>query len=415
MVSYEYGLVAPVLVLLAELVWRARRDRPLRPSVLTHLPFWAVLAVIVAARLAVTAALEPAPWWGGSWRATVILQLRIFVEAWRLSFLPFSPIPPRYLPEIVPTWITPAIAIAAHAVLVVVVVGALIRGRRRLGLAAAIIWWYVAQAPTSNIVIPNYGFPFGIRFLIVALALPVALVADWLAGRSKSVRLAWICLGLWLAAGVVVDRHQTRVWANTRSLFTEVVRLHPDDAAGHLNLGDVLMRNGDFERAAREMEAALALRPRNPEVHYALGQLAIVRGRSLDARRHLTDALRLAPRHVPARIELARTLAADGLAPAAATWLSGLGPFEHYPAPMRARFDASLAEVAHARGLCDEAGRRARSAVLLAPHRSTILRDAGTVLVRCGFGAEGRELLRRAADRAREDFLDMVGESALHE
>ena len=415
MVSYEYGLVTPVLVLIAELVWRARHDRPLRPSALTHLPFWAVLAGIVAVRLAVTAALEPAPWWGGSWRAAVILQLRIFVEAWRLSLLPFWPIPPRYFPETVPSWITPTFAVAAHLVLALLVVIACTRGRRRLGLAAAIVWWYVAQAPSANIVFPIPGYPFGARFLIVALALPVALAAGWLACRPKPVRFAWVCVGLWLAASVAVDRHQTRVWASSKSLFSEAVRLDQEDVAAHLNLGAALMASGDWEPAAREMETARALRPRNPEVHYALGQLAVARARTLDARGHFAEALRLAPRHVPARIELARTLAADGLVPAAATWLSGLGPYEHYPAPMRARFEASLAEVALARGRCDEAGRRARDAVRLWPHHSPILRTAGTVLVRCGFGAEGRELLRRAAERAREDFLDMVGESALHE
>lgn len=415
MLAYEYGLVAPLLVLLAELVWRARRGQSLRPQVLAHLPLWAVLGTVLALRFAVVAAPDREPWWGGSWPAALALQLRIWVEGWRLSLLPLGPIPPRYMPETVPAWITPALAVIVHLVLAALVIGALVRGRRRIGFAAAVVWWYVAQAPTANLVIPIPGHPFASRFLIVALGLPVALVAGWLAERPRPARLAWAAVGLWVAAGVVVDRHQTRVWASTRSLFAEVVRQHPDDVFGHLDLGAALMDCGDWERAVSAMAKARDLSPRYPEVHYALGQLAASRGRTVEARAHFTEALRLAPRHVPARVELARLLAADGLVPAAATWLSGIGPYEHYPAPMRARFEASMAEVALARGDCNEAGRRARDAVRLWPHRFPILRAAGAVLVRCGAGAEGREILRRAAERAREDYLDMVGESALHE
>jgi Flp pilus assembly protein TadD len=54
-------------------------------------------------------------------------------------------------------------------------------------------------------------------------------------------------------------------FAEAQAQFEEVVRLRPDDAEAHLNLGIALARQQRFEKALEQFQATIRLDPRNPK------------------------------------------------------------------------------------------------------------------------------------------------------
>lgn len=68
-----------------------------------------------------------------------------------------------------------------------------------------------------------------------------------------------------------------------------------NDAMEHLAKGRSFFLDGDLKEAAREMEAALAIDNREPEIHLAYGSLCKARADRAGATKHLKRALELDP------------------------------------------------------------------------------------------------------------------------
>ena len=95
--------------------------------------------------------------------------------------------------------------------------------------------------------------------------------------------------------------------------FEEAVRLDPDYAQAHNNLGALLQLQGKADEALAHYQRAVALRPDNPDAQANLGQSLSVHGRMNEAVDHLRAALALKPDHAQALAALAwiRATAAD--------------------------------------------------------------------------------------------------------
>ena len=65
--------------------------------------------------------------------------------------------------------------------------------------------------------------------------------------------------------------------------FQEAIRLKPDYAEAHYNLGLALGRKGQTDEAIRHFEAALKARPDYPEAHNYLGVVFYQQGRTGEA------------------------------------------------------------------------------------------------------------------------------------
>ncbi len=83
--------------------------------------------------------------------------------------------------------------------------------------------------------------------------------------------------------------------SDARQCFTESIRLNPQYAPAQLNLGVVLLREGDASAALRPIEEALRLSPADAEVLFTSGHALWQLGRRPEALARFTDAVRLNP------------------------------------------------------------------------------------------------------------------------
>jgi tetratricopeptide (TPR) repeat protein len=154
------------------------------------------------------------------------------------------------------------------------------------------------------------------------------------------------------------------------ALYREAVKLAPQSARAHLNLGIALAALGDEAGAVAGYERALALDAANPFAAYNFGKLRYERGRHADAERLLRQALAARPDFPQARVVLACVLEAQGKAEDALNELEALGA--------EADFGTLFikAGVLRKLGRLDAAADTLRRAVALDPHNL----DARTTL-----------------------------------
>ena len=408
MLAYESGALLPLLVIVAEGVWGLKGVPTGRGRLARHLPFWLLLACYLGLRHAATEAIPSAPWWGGSWSASLALQLRVWTEAWRLTFAPVG-LPVRYLPADLPALLSPALAAAFHVALFGSAAWAAAR-RRRLVPLLAIAWWYLAQAPTSNLIVPNLGYPFAPRFLFLALLLPVAAVAAALADVAAARPRTSIALaGVLLLLAIVADRRQTAIWHDGRTLFTAMVERSPDDFPARFNLGWIELKTGHPAVAATQFERARALSPSDGRPAYWLGEIARADGRPDQARALYRSSLETEPRQVEPRVRLAQLDLAERRHEQAAQWLAPIPAAAARSGPSRSLLELTRAELALLRGDCREALDRARNAAAIRPASSRVTFGAAVVLSRCGRREDALELFPESARQARSEVVDMVG------
>jgi protein O-mannosyl-transferase len=99
--------------------------------------------------------------------------------------------------------------------------------------------------------------------------------------------------------------------AEAVAYYDEALRLNPNFAAAHTNLGKLLAEGGRIPEATPHFEAAVRLAPGDADAHANLGNALLYLGRVPDAHRHYLEALRLDPANATAKEMLAQ-LSASG-------------------------------------------------------------------------------------------------------
>jgi tetratricopeptide (TPR) repeat protein/mono/diheme cytochrome c family protein len=90
--------------------------------------------------------------------------------------------------------------------------------------------------------------------------------------------------------------------------FAETVRVQPELAAAHYNLGNALFRQGRYTEAVESLRKALAIDPDYALAHDGLGVALYAQGRLSEATDHYRRAVKLAPDNTDARAHLAIAL-----------------------------------------------------------------------------------------------------------
>ncbi|MBI4414019.1 MAG: tetratricopeptide repeat protein [candidate division NC10 bacterium] len=231
-------------------------------------------------------------------------------------------------------------------------------GRRVSGLGLGLAWLALAWLPASNLV-PIRGYVLAERYLYlpsvgfcIALAGAAAGVMA-LGGRWRGALVATAAALLLTLGGLAVA--QMGIWRDPRTFYEGLVRLNPDSALAHNNLGSVYLGFGEEERAAKEFGEALRLHPGHPGALNNLGILAQRRGDLAEARRFYREALAARSNQAEVWNNLGTIHEAEGdLARAAAAYGEAIRLD-----PATPRFLANLA------GVLTAQGRRAEAAVLL--------------------------------------------------
>lgn len=179
-------------------------------------------------------------------------------------------------------------------------------------------------------------------FIIVAWA-----VAEFAATRRLPARIAGAAACVVVLVASVAARAQVSVWRNSETLWThalavtdgnfrayagmaevadargdsaravnfykEALRLAPDEAEWHVNLGMLHFKRSEFTDAALSFQRALQLRPDDAETENNLGAVLVRLDRPAEAVAHLQRALSLEPGYAFARrnLGLARANAGD--------------------------------------------------------------------------------------------------------
>ncbi len=320
--SKESGIVLVGLIVLYDLVW------PQRAQWSTRAIAYAALAAPIAAffllrsqvqtRLLVDFYENPlirADFWTARLTAFKVIGkfLGLFLWPARLAAdYSYNAIPLSSWQDL-EAWISLAACLGA-------VVLALLWRRKRKALVFFIGFFFVALAPTSNLLI-LIGSIMAERFLylpaiglagcaVVAIhALARLLSRD----RRGSARAVWIAASLACLLLCVRTYARNADWRDELSLWSSTVQVNPSAARPHMNLGLALtVIPNRLPDAIAEYETALRIRPDYAEAHYDLGRaLAQQSGRAPDAIREFEAAIRIQPDYAQAHYNLGTVLARD--------------------------------------------------------------------------------------------------------
>ncbi len=171
-----------------------------------------------------------------------------------------------------------------------------------------VLFFFIALAPTSNLFI-LIGSVMSERFMylptIGLTGCAVALISAQQVPRKA----------LWVAAGIICLALSARTysrnfdWRDEATLWNSVADVNPDDALAHLNLGSALLDIPDrVPDAIAEYQRALRIDPNYAEAHNNLGAVLLHSGRSTEAVAEYQAAVRLDPDYADAHSNLGSAL-----------------------------------------------------------------------------------------------------------
>ena len=304
--SKESGAILPAAMLLYDVAWprtESWRSRVL-PYLATAVPFgvFFLLRAQLHSQLVIPSSENPlaaAGFWTAKITAVQVIGKFLWLFIWpaRLTAdYSFNAVPlfgwkPWTWPD--------AQAVIAFAICATMATLAIRWRRRNPPLFFFLGFFFIALAPTANILL-TIGSIMAERFMYLpAVGLAGCLV---IAVREIKVQPSW----KWVAASIVCLAFGLRTyarnadWHDSASLWTSAIDAYPDSARPHNNLGSLLLQRSDVANAIPQFEAALRIRPDYAEAHANLGiALAQIPGRLPEAIFQYQAALRDRPDYAP--------------------------------------------------------------------------------------------------------------------
>jgi protein O-mannosyl-transferase len=243
---------------------------------------------------------------GISWQDYGLTQLPAIAHYLRLAFWP-HPLVFDYGVSVVSQFSQFALGAAVVSGLIAATLWALFR-KPALGFLGA--WFFAILLPSSSIVPVATETMAEHRMYLSLIAVVVLVVVGahrWL-GRAVIPIGAALATGLFFATWERNEDYQSheRIWA-------DAVEKLPGNERAHSNLGDVLDAEGRPDEAMVQRIEALRLKPDSATVHNNVGTtLARIPGRLNEAVSQFEEALRLKPNYAEAENNLGNALAAEG-------------------------------------------------------------------------------------------------------
>jgi tetratricopeptide (TPR) repeat protein len=219
-----------------------------------------------------------------------------------------------------------------------------------------------------------------------------------LAGRRPEDPRHFACLGNHLKEG---GRAAAAATSFERAIAAgrAALRLRPDDAPAHYDVGRALSGLGRREEAAAECRTALRLRPDYAEAHYILGHVLEEQGKPGEAAAELRAAIRLEPDLTEAHYNLGNVLGGLGQADeAAAEFRTAIRQRPDY-----AQAHSNLGLILRQQGKHDEAAAEFRAAIRSKPDLSEAHTNLANALAEQGKRDEAVAVLRTAVRTMPDD------------
>jgi tetratricopeptide (TPR) repeat protein len=169
-------------------------------------------------------------------------------------------------------------------------------------------------------------------------------------------------------------------WPEAERQALEAVRIAPDDASAHNNLGLAWMRGGRYEDSVREHREAIRLNPQLAPAYYNLGLSLAELGKPEEAMAAYEESLRIFPRQPEVLHNLSKVLLSEGRFEDALQRAREAVAM----APESPDVRMSLGNALQAAGATDDAIAAYREALRLRPGWGEVLHNLATALRRMG-------------------------------
>ncbi len=214
-------------------------------------------------------------------------------------------------PGTIPGWKV----IGAALLLLCISLLAVRKSRRYPHLIVGWLWFLGTMMPMIGLVqvgsqamADRYTYiPYIGLFLMVSWSAPYFL-SKWHYQRH----IIFVMAGLSVSALIICTWSQIKHWENSIRIFEQALRVTENNHLAHYNLGTLLHKQGELEKAVAHYSRALQIKPDMLEAHYNLGVALTQTGRSNEAITHYSEALKLEPRHEKAHNDLGVALAMQG-------------------------------------------------------------------------------------------------------
>jgi Flp pilus assembly protein TadD len=182
-----------------------------------------------------------------------------------------------------------------------------------------------------------------------------------------------------------------RVRSEAFAEYREAIRLQPDYAAAHYNLGNTLRDQGKLLEAIAALREAIRLQPGYAEAHNNLGLALHDQGKVSEAVAEYREAIRLQPDYAAAHYNLGIVLAGQGKRAEAIVAFREATRLR----PDDAQAHHNLGLALHGQGKRAEAVAEYRAAIRLQPDYAGAHCNLGLALMKQGRFGEARDALRR--------------------
>jgi protein O-mannosyl-transferase len=329
--SKENGVVLPALMLSYDLIWsphfswRAVWRRRILSYAVLALPFIAffVLRSQLHMHLEVPFHKNPlvgAAFWPARMTAFKVIGkfLRLFLWPARLSAdYSYNSLPlfqwPRVFQWPLAGWEDFQAPIVLALCVTAIALAVRLR-RENKPLCFFVLFFFIALAPTSNLFI-LIGSAMSERFMYLPAIGLTGCALGLICALSRRYSQPVLRKVLWAAAAILCLAFGARTyarnfdWHDEATLWTSVTDVNPDDALAHLNLGNALLEiPGRVPDAISEYQKALRIYPNYAEAHNNLGAILLQSGRTTEAVAEYQAAVRLDPDYPDAHSNLGSAL-----------------------------------------------------------------------------------------------------------
>lgn len=221
--------------------------------------------------------------------------------AFLFPFYPHSPLVPVHQP----TSAADAAVLGGAALLLAAIAGFVVLARRRSAWAMPLALFTLGVLPGAW-AMARYGYiTLGERYIHLGsagAAFALALAMQAFAGNARTRRAAWAFAALLIASSAFTGAQALAAYRDDLTVYSAMVRLHPNDASGHIGLAQVLGPQGRTEDALQQLLIAERLNPGLPEVFQNRAMIFMSAGRWAEGLAQADRALALDAANTPARL-----------------------------------------------------------------------------------------------------------------